>query len=83
MGVFAVEELLRGNSNRVICERRGSIIATDINYALILDRMYKKKLKDGDLERFSEAEVEQMKSEIAEKEASMLELFSVEHKINL
>ena len=83
MGVYAVEELLRGNSNRVICERRGSIIATDINYALILDRMYKKKLKDGDLERFSEAEVEQMKSEIAEKEASMLELFSVEHKINL
>ena len=83
MGVYAVEELLRGKSNCVICERRGEILSTDINYALILDRMYKKKLKDGDLDAFTPDEIEQMKREIAEKEASMLELYSVENKINL
>ena len=83
MGVYAAEELLRGKSNLVVCERRGKIISTDINYALIVDRMYKNKLKDGDLDRFSESEIEQMKREIEEKKAYLLELFTVENKINL
>ena len=83
MGVYAAEELLRGRSNLVICERRGKIVSTDINYALILDRMYKGKLKDGDLDGFSESELEQMKHEIEEKKAYLLELFTVQYKINL
>ena len=83
MGVYAAEELMRGKSNLVVCERRGKIISTDINYALIVDRMYKNKLKDGDLDRFSESEIEQMKREIEEKKAYLLELFTVENKINL
>ena len=83
MGVYAAEELLRGRSNLVICERQGKIVSTDINYALILDRMYKGKLKDGDLDNFSESEIEQMKREIEEKKAYLLELFTVQYKINL
>ncbi len=83
MGVYAAEELLRGRSNLVVCERRGKIVSTDINYALILDRMYKGKLKDGDLDAFSDSEIEQMKREIEEKKAYLLELFTVENKINL
>ena len=83
MGVAAVMELLKGNSNLVICERRGSIVATDINYALMLDKKYKGKLKDGDLDCFSAEELAQMEADIAEKHASMLELYSVETKINL
>ena len=83
MGVYAAEELLRGRSNLVVCERRGNIVSTDINYALILDRMYKGKLKDGDLDNFSESEIEQMKREIEEKKAYLLELFTVQYKINL
>ena len=83
MGVYAAEELLRGNANKVICERRGQILAVDINYALILDRMYKGKLKDGDLDRFTEAEIEKMKREVEDKKAYLLELFTVENKINL
>ena len=39
--------------------------------------------KDGDLDRFSESEIEQMKREIEEKKAYLLELFTVENKINL
>ena len=83
MGVYAAEELLRGKSNLVVCERRGQIVSRDINYALILDRMYKNKLKDGDLDSFSESEIEQMKAEIEEKKAYLLELFTVQYKINL
>ena len=40
MGQKAVEELFLGNSNIVICERKGKIIAQDIDYSLILDQMY-------------------------------------------
>ncbi len=83
MGVYAAEELLRGRSNLVICERNGKIVSTDINYALILDRMYKDKLKEGDLDNFLESEIEQMKREIEDKKASLLELFTVQYKINL
>ena len=83
MGAYAVEELLRGNSNLVVCERENKIVSTDINYALILDRMYKNKLKDGDLDAFTKEEVETMKETCEKKRAQMLELYSIESKINL
>ncbi|MBQ8879226.1 MAG: 6-phosphofructokinase [Clostridia bacterium] len=83
MGTYAAEELLRGNSNVVVCERKGKIITNDINYALILDRMYKKTLKDGDLDAFSAEDIDRMKREIAEKESYLLDLFTVANKINL
>ncbi len=83
MGTYAAEELLRGNSNVVVCERKGKIITNDINYALILDRMYKGTLKDGDLDQFSPSEIERMKREIEEKKEYLLELYTVAGKINL
>lgn len=83
MGVFAVDELLRGNSDIVICERHGKIVATDIRYALILDRMYKNKLKDGDLEGFTEHQLEKMRAHVEEKRAKMKELYEMETRIGL
>lgn len=83
MGAIAVEELLKGNSNLVICEKKGKICAVDINYALILDRMYKDKLKDGDLDRFTEKEIEKMKKEIREKRQAMARLYGISKTINL
>jgi 6-phosphofructokinase 1 len=83
MGVYAVEELLRGNSNIVICERNGEITSAEINFALILDRMYKNKLKDGDLAPFTEAQLEEMKSRIAEKRSKMEWLNKVSSTINI
>ena len=69
MGVYAAEELLRGNSNLVVCERKGKLVSNEIRYALMLDKMYKKTLKDGDLDGFSEEDIARMKAEIAEKKA--------------
>ena len=83
MGVYAVEELLRGQSNRVICERFGEICSVDINFALVLDRMYKGTLKDGDLEKFSEDDIAAMNAEIERRKAGLLALYTVENKINL
>jgi 6-phosphofructokinase 1 len=61
MGYAAVNELLAGKSNEVMCLIDGQVVPIDINYALILDRMYKRKLKDGDLEAFTAAQVDEMK----------------------
>ena len=83
MGVAAVMELLKGNSNLVICEKDGQIVARDINYALKLDRMYKGKLKDGDLDCFDAKTLKKMKSEIEEKRATIKILHDISNKINL
>ena len=83
MGAYAVEELLRGNSNLVVCERDGKLTSTDIRYALILDRMYKNTLKEGDLESFTAEEVERMKAEVERKRAVMYEHYTLAKDINL
>ena len=83
MGVYAVEELLRGNSNKVICERNSDICAVDINYSYIIDRMYKNKLAEGDLDAFTPEEIQRMKDEIEEKKSELLALYTTENKINL
>lgn len=72
MGVLAVELLLKGESNVVICEIDGKLQPIEINFALILDRMYKNKLKDGDLEMFSSEQVAEM-SAICEKRKTEIE----------
>ena len=70
MGEFAVDELMSGRSNEVICEVGGEITAIDINYALILDRMYKNKLKEGDLDRFTKEQVAEMQAACAARLAA-------------
>ena len=77
MGAYAVESLLEGKSNVVMCVQKGRITSTDINYALTLDRMYKGTLKDGDLDKFSAAEVEEMKAICIDRHAKMERLYSL------
>ena len=57
MGVRAVQLLLEGKSNLVICKRNGKITELDINYALIADRTYKGRLQPGDLDAFTPEQV--------------------------
>lgn len=70
MGKYAVDLLLEGKSDLVVCEKKGEIMPTEIKFALIVDRMFKNKLKDGDLERFTPDEIELMKKICREKQAS-------------
>ena len=83
MGVYAVEELLRGNSNKVICERNGDICAVDIAYSHVIDRLYKGKITEGELDQFSPETIQKMKEEIEEKKNELLAIFATENKINL
>ncbi len=83
MGEYAVEQLLLGKSNLVICEREGNLVATDIGYALILDRMYKNKLKDGDLAPYSAAQIAEMQRICKAKRDLISSLCATVDKIGL
>ena len=83
MGAFAVDMLLEGRSNIVICEKKSETVAVDINYALVIDRMYKGQLKEGDLEPFSVEDIDMMKREIEEKKTSIRETYDLSREINL
>ena len=83
MGSYAVECLLAGKSNIVICERNGEIVEGDITYALKLDAMYKNKLKAGDLDDYTAETVAQMQEECRERRAFMKRLYDMQIKVNL
>jgi 6-phosphofructokinase 1 len=82
MADCAVDRLLDGESNLVVCSRRGEIVTMDIGYALILDRMYKNKLKPGDLDKFTEAEVASMKAVCEERAAYFRDLYEIANQIS-
>ena len=75
MGANAVSCLLEGKSNVVMCVQHGKITSVDINYALMLDRMYKNKLQEGDLDNFSPDAIAEMKSACAYRQAKMERLY--------
>ena len=83
MGAYAVDMLLAGKSNIVICQKNNEIVDGGITYALKLDRMYKGTLKDGDLDEFSEEQIAAMKRECEERRAEMKKLYDIHSKINL
>lgn len=81
MGANAVSCLLEGKSNVVMCVRQGKIVSVDINYALTLDHMYKGKLHEGDLDRFSPDAIAEMKSICAYRQAKMERLYRMSYDI--
>ena len=82
MGAEAVSCLLDGKSNVVMAIKNGMITDIDINYALVLDRMYKGKLKDGDLEKFTAAQVEEMKQACAQRREKMAKLYKLSFELS-
>ncbi len=77
MGDYAVDLILDGKSDLVVCLNNGKIVATEIGYALVLDRMYKNKLKDGDLNKFTPEQIEKMKATCDEKARNLADLMDV------
>ena len=77
MGATAVEQLLEGKSNVVICEIDGEVKPVEINFALIVDRMYKNKLKEGDLEGFTQEQYAEMKKICAKRSAEIEHLYKL------
>jgi 6-phosphofructokinase len=82
MGAGAVSCLLEGKSNVVMAIKNGMLADIDINYALVLDRMYKGKLKDGDLEKFTEKQVESMRQACANRRAKMENMYKLSFELS-
>ena len=83
MGIFAVEKLLEGKSDLVVCERKDKLITNDIHYALVLDHYYKGIAKPEDLEGFTAEQLEAMKAHSAERRAHIEELYNMGNLISL
>ncbi len=81
MGVKAVELLLEGKSNLVVIEDDGEITSMDIVFALTADRMYKNKLKEGDLDKFSAEEIKAMEAICEKRRAEISTLYKMAHEI--
>ena len=81
LGVAAVETLLAGKSNVVMASREGNVEAIDINFALIVDRMYKKTLKPGDLDAFTEEQIEEMKTICERRDAKIKKLYQTAYEV--
>ena len=77
MGVHAVEQLLDGKSNLILCQKNSKIVTYDILYSQCLDRMYKGTLKEGMLEKFSEDQINDMKAEIEQKKKDIAALYTL------
>ena len=62
MGVRAIDLLLEGKSNMIVCVVDGEISTLEIRWVLAVDRMYKKKLREGELERYTPEEIKEMEA---------------------
>ena len=77
LGVAAVDHLLAGESNLVLCQQKSEIVAVDILYSQCLDRYYKGTLKDGMLEKFSAEQIAEMDKAIAAKKEEFRTLYAM------
>ncbi len=80
-GYKAVELLLQGVSDVVVCSRNGEIVPMEIKYALILDRMYKNKLKDGDLDKFTKEQIAEMEAICVERRKYFDDMYKIVNAI--
>ncbi len=69
MGAAAVNNLLAGDTNDVICARGNDIVSMEINYAVTLDNMYKNKLTDKEIKAIPPSSLFEMKRVMSERDA--------------
>ena len=83
MGVCAVEQLLSGNSNIVVCTRHDKIVTMDIGFALTLDKYCKGRAGDDELSDFTPEQIQIMKDYADERHGQKARLYEIANKINL
>ncbi len=81
MGVEAVNALLDGRSNLVMCVNENRVTSCDINFALTLDKMYKGKLKDGDLDGYTAAQIAEMRTRCEIRRNKIQRLYQMSYDI--
>lgn len=83
LGDAAVEELLAGKSNLVMCLQNDQVVGMDIGYALSLDRLYKGKVQHGELEaRYTHEQIADMQAFCDRKLAAFKKLYETANRIS-
>ncbi len=77
MGAMAIDLIMEHKSDFIICEVDGEIKPVEIRWALAADRMYKKKLKDGDLDIFTGDQIDAMEALCEKRAADIAKLYAV------
>jgi 6-phosphofructokinase 1 len=83
MGSRAVELLIEGKKNLVVCMRGNEIADVDIEYALNLDKRFKNKMSDEEFAAFSESDQKSMTEFIEEKRAGIKKLYEVSRTMSI
>ena len=83
MGNAAVDLLLEGVSNRVVCIKNEAICSLDIEYALTLDKLCKGKIKVEDIKGFSKEDVDRMVEESKLREKRMRNIYDIANRISI
>lgn len=81
MGVAAVDQLLAGNSDLVVCKVDDKICCTEIKHALTVDRMFKKKITDEELAAITPEDMVWMKARCEKVLGDMQRLYAVADEI--
>ncbi len=77
MGSKAVDCLLAGESNVVVCKRGNDIVTYDINYAQNIDRMYKHKLTDEQIAAIDPVQRAEMEAFCKMRHEQLMELYNL------
>ena len=80
-GKFAVDELLSGKSNLVVCERNGSIVSMDIGFALTVDKMFKGLLSEEELAKIPPEDFAKMKAICEERAERKMLIYEAAREI--
>ncbi len=83
MGYKAVELLLDGKSNMVVCIHDEVICGIDIEYALTYDKLCKGKIKPEDITGFSDEQIAKMVADSEIKRQRMLSVYEIAEKISI
>ncbi len=83
MGSAAVDLLLDGKSNLVVCIKNEKICSLDIEYALTFDKLCKGKIKAEDIKGFTDAQVATMIAECELREQNMREIYEIASHISI
>lgn len=81
-GAKAVEEILAGKSNLVICEQNNEIVSVDINLAQTTDRIYKGKAAPEEILKYTEEEQAVITATVEKKKQYFKDMQALLHEIS-
>ena len=76
MGQYAVDKILEGHSNIVICERNSKLVEMDIGFALNVDKLFKHKMSDEEKAKISPEDLKKMEEICMERQAKKMQLYN-------